>query len=142
MGQPAGSIEMNRLHRWYCRSNRWKRKLEAEILPWSLEGVRLGDDVLEVGPGPGLTTDWLRHRCTGLTCLELDQELASSLARRTAGNGIRVDRGDGAAMPYPDGSFSTVVLFTVLHHVPSAALQDRLFSETYRVLKPGGTFAR
>ena len=141
MGQPAGSIEMNRLHRWYCRSNRWKRKLEAEILPWSLEGVRLGDDVLEVGPGPGLTTDWLRHRCTGLTCLELDQELASSLARRTAGNGIRVDRGDGTAMPYPDGSFSTVVLFTVLHHVPSAALQDRLFSETYRVLKPGGTFA-
>lgn len=132
---------MNRLHRWYCRSSRWKKRLEAEILPWSLEGVKLRDDVLEVGPGPGLTTDWLRHRCTGLTCLELDQELASSLARRMAGNGIRVDRGDGTAMPYPDGSFFTVVLFTVLHHVPSPALQNRLFSEAYRVLKPGGTFA-
>lgn len=132
---------MNRLHRWYCRSSRWKKRLEAEILPWSLEGVKLGADVLEVGPGPGLTTDWLRHRCTGLTCLELDQELASSLARRMAGNGIRVDRGDGTAMPYPNSSFSAVVLFTVLHHVPSAALQNRLFAEAYRVLKPGGTFA-
>ena len=132
---------MNCLHRWYCRSSRWKKRLEGEILPWSLEGVKLGDDVLEVGPGPGLTTDWLGHRCTRLTCLELDQELASALARRMAGNGISVDHGDGTAMPYPDGSFSTVVLFTVLHHVPSPALQNRLFSETYRVLKPGGTFA-
>lgn len=44
-------------------------------------------------------------------------------------------------MPYPDGSFSSVVLFTVLHHVPSAELQNRLFSEVNRVLKAGGTLA-
>jgi len=132
---------MNRLHRWYCRSSQWRKKLETEILPWSLEGVRLGDDVLEVGPGPGLTTDWLRHRCTRLTCLELDPELASSLARRMAGSRIRVDRGDGTAMPYPDCSFSSVVLFTVLHHVPSTELQNQVFSEACRVLKPGGTLA-
>jgi ubiquinone/menaquinone biosynthesis C-methylase UbiE len=58
-----------------------------------------------------------------------------------AGNGVRIVRGDGTAMPYPDGAFSTVVLFTVLLHVSSPALQNRLFSEAYRVLKPGGVLA-
>jgi len=131
---------MNHLHRWYCRSSHWKRKLETEILPWSLKGVELGCNVLEVGPGPGLTTDWLRHRCNGLTCLEVDRNLAGSLAQRTATAGIRVHCGDATAMPYLDCSYSAVVLFTVLHHVPSACQQDRLFAEAYRVLRPGGTF--
>jgi ubiquinone/menaquinone biosynthesis C-methylase UbiE len=132
---------MNRLHRWYCRSTRWKKKLATEILPWSLEGVDLGDEVLEVGPGPGLTTDWLHERCARLTCLELDRKLASSLERRNRGSGIQIDCGDATAMPYTDRSFSSVVLFTVLHHVSSAVLQDRLFAEAFRVLRPGGTFA-
>ena len=29
----------------------------------------------------------------------------------------------------------------MLHHVPSAELQDTLLAETFRVLKPGGIFA-
>jgi ubiquinone/menaquinone biosynthesis C-methylase UbiE len=52
-----------------------------------------------------------------------------------------VVHGDGAAMPFDDGRFSAVVCFTVLHHVPSPALQDRLFAEAFRVLRPGGVFA-
>jgi SAM-dependent methyltransferase len=48
--------------------------------------------------------------------------------------------GSATAMPYGDGTFSGVVSFTMLHHVPSIALQDQLFSEAYRVLEPGGTF--
>jgi len=31
--------------------------------------------------------------------------------------------------------------FTMLHHVPSSDLQDRLFAEARRVLRPGGIFA-
>jgi SAM-dependent methyltransferase len=38
-------------------------------------------------------------------------------------------------------SNSGAVSFTMLHHVPSAALQDRLLAEVHRVLKPGGVFA-
>jgi len=49
--------------------------------------------------------------------------------------------GDGAAMPFPDGRFSSVVCFTMLHHIPSKALQDKLFAEVARVLHPGGRFA-
>lgn len=131
---------MNGLHRWYCRSSRWKMTLETEILPWSLGQIELGEDVLEIGPGPGLTTDWLRHRCRSLTCLELDPNFAASLERRTAATGVRVDCGSATAMPYGDCTFSSVVSFTMLHHVPSVVLQDQLFDEVRRVLKPGGTF--
>jgi SAM-dependent methyltransferase len=44
-------------------------------------------------------------------------------------------------MPYPDGRFSAVLCFTMLHHIPSVALQERAFAEIARVLRPGGTFA-
>lgn len=131
---------MNRLHKWYCRSDSWKKRLESEILPWSLNGLELGDDVLEIGPGPGLTTDWLRHRYRRLTCLEVDPCLAFSLKERTAKTNTTVHLGDATAMPFPDKAFSGVVSFTMLHHVPSVVLQNRLFAEVYRVLKPGGVF--
>jgi hypothetical protein len=51
---------MNIIHRWLCRSVSWRQNLEQSLLPWALEGIDLGSDVLEIGPGPGLTTDWLR----------------------------------------------------------------------------------
>jgi SAM-dependent methyltransferase len=41
----------------------------------------------------------------------------------------------------PSGEFSSVVSFTMLHHVPTVELQDRLFAEAFRVLRPGGIFA-
>ena len=44
-------------------------------------------------------------------------------------------------MPYREGVFSGVVSFTMLHHVPSPKLQDRILAEVWRVLRPGGVFA-
>lgn len=43
---------MNIFHRRLCRSAKWKRKLSETILPFALDGVELGDNVLEIGPGP------------------------------------------------------------------------------------------
>jgi hypothetical protein len=36
-------------------------------------------------------------------------------------------------MPFVSHAFSTVISLTMLHHVPSAALQDRLAAEAGRV---------
>ena len=130
---------MKRLHRWYCQSSQWKQKLENKILPWSLGGVDLGDEVLEVGPG--LTTDWPRRQTKTITSIEVDSELADTLNHRLAGTNASVQCGDATAMPFGDRTFSGVVAFTMLHHVPSQELQDRVFAEVYRVLKPGGIFA-
>jgi ubiquinone/menaquinone biosynthesis C-methylase UbiE len=41
-------------------------------------------------------------------------------------------------MPFGDGRFTGAVSFTMLHHVPTADLQDLLLSEAARVLTPGG----
>jgi ubiquinone/menaquinone biosynthesis C-methylase UbiE len=48
-------------------------------------------------------------------------------------------RGD-AALDFPDRRFTGAASFTMLHHVPSAELQDRRFAEVRRVLKPGAAF--
>jgi SAM-dependent methyltransferase len=132
---------MNWFHRQVCRSGQWRRRVEKELLPWALQGVELGDDVLEIGPGPGVTTDLLRGRTRRLTTLEVDAAAAIALQQRLNGSNVRVVHGDGAAMPFADASFSGVVAFTMLHHIPTAALQDRLLAEARRVLRPGGVFA-
>jgi len=131
---------MNIIHRWLCRSAYWRQNLEQSLLPWALEGVDLGNDVLEIGPGPGLTTDWLRQRVTHLTALEIDPPLARALKQRMQGTNVRVIKDDATKMPFEDRSFSAVVSMTMLHHIPSSALQDKLLAEARRVLRPNGIF--
>ena len=131
---------MNRFHLWYCQSDQWRRKAQNEILPWVLDGIDLGEFVLEVGPGLGLSTDLLRRRSTLLDALEVDPALARFLQGRLAGTNVNVRCGDATNMPYDDGRFSAVVSFTMLHHIPSPKLQDQFFREAHRVLRPRGIF--
>jgi 16S rRNA A1518/A1519 N6-dimethyltransferase RsmA/KsgA/DIM1 with predicted DNA glycosylase/AP lyase activity len=102
--------------------------------PWALDGVDPGEDVLELGPG--LITDVLRQRTARLTALEIDPRLASSLRERMRNTNVEVVEADATAMFSPDGSFSAVLSFTMVHHVPSATVQDRLLAEALRVLRP------
>ena len=132
---------MNFMHRRLCRSARWRQTVQDYILPWTLEGVELGSNVLEVGPGPGVTTDLLSPRVARLTCVEIDRRMAESLSRRTAGRNVTVLCEDATRMSLPEASFDGAVCFTMLHHVPSPELQDRLLAEVARVLRPGGVFA-
>ena len=130
---------MNRTHQWLCRSKIWTRHAERSLVPWALAGVDLGDEVLEVGPGYGVTTRLLSERVARLTALEVDGELAERLADQL--ETVSVLHGDGASMPLDDHRFTGVVCFTMLHHVPAEQLQDQLFAEVLRVLRPGGVFA-
>jgi SAM-dependent methyltransferase len=131
---------MNQMHLEVCASDEWRQTLRDLVLPYALAGARLGDDVLEVGAGPGLTTDLLRTDVARLTAVELDADLAARLADRLAGTNVEVVPADATAMPFDDDRFSGAVSFTMLHHVPTADLQDRLFAEVARVVRPGGLF--
>jgi SAM-dependent methyltransferase len=131
---------MNLVHRYLCRSASWRKVLEAYVVPWALTDAALGSDVLELGPGHGLTTELLQPHCRQLTALELDTRLADALVARFSQTNIVVVRGDATDMPFPDKRFSGVVCLHMLHHLPSKELQDRLFHESWRVLKPGGVF--
>jgi SAM-dependent methyltransferase len=130
---------VNESHLRYLASPEWAATLRDELLPWVLGSSDLGDDCLEVGPGPGVTTDLLRARTLGLTAVELDTALAQTLADRLAGTNVEVVNADATNMPFEADRFSGAVCLTMLHHVPSAALQDRLLAEIARVLRPGAT---
>ena len=50
---------------------------------------------------------------------------------------VQIVRGDATSLGDADDSFSGAACFTMLHHVPTSELQDRLFAEIARVLRPG-----
>jgi SAM-dependent methyltransferase len=131
---------MNLLHNRLCKSARWYETVEHRLLPWALRDVALDGRLLEIGPGFGATTRVLARGAGAMTAVEVNPKLAERLRRHVPGS-VTVLQGDGAAMPLPDASFDAVVCFTMLHHVPSAEHQDRLFADARRVLAPGGVFA-
>jgi SAM-dependent methyltransferase len=133
-------MPMNAIHRKICRSDGWATRMRTQVLPWAAGSVPLEGDVLELGPGYGITTRWLADHGGRVTAVEVDPALAADLREMFDGE-VDVREGDGAALPFADGSFDAVVCFTMLHHVPSPALQDKLFAEARRVLRPDGVFA-
>jgi ubiquinone/menaquinone biosynthesis C-methylase UbiE len=131
---------LNAEHLRICSSIEWGKTVEDVLMPWVLEGQSLGEHLIEVGPGPGLTTNLLRHKAPRLTAAEIDAELARSLGARMAGTNVAVVRTDGTQLPFPRASFSAAASFTMLHHVPTVELQDRLLAEVARVVRPGGVY--
>ena len=129
---------MNAAHMDFCLSDDWRQMLEELVLPPALDSVELGDDVLEIGPGPGFTTDVLREQVPRLTAVEIDPALARPLAQRLEGTNVEVIEGDATALALPEDRFSAAASFNMLHHVPTDAAQDAVFGELARVLRPGG----
>lgn len=132
---------MNKEHLTLCSSAEWAEAVRRWIIPWVLDGIDLGDDVLEVGPGPGLTTDVLLTRTRRLTAVEVHPDLAGSLATRLAGSNVEVLCADATRTQLSANRFSGAVCLTMLHHVPSIEHQDALLAEIHRVLRPGGVLA-
>jgi SAM-dependent methyltransferase len=136
---------VNENHAKLMPSPQWAAHIQDEVLPQATAGVELGADLLELGPGPGAATDWLRHRVSRLVAVEQEEAAAARLADRYAGTNVEVACGDATALGdpglgLPDASFDTVATCTMLHHVPTRAGQDRVLAEAFRVLRPGGVF--
>ena len=136
MRKPAA---VNEGHIW-CGSDEWRAHVREISIPWALGERDLGDDVLEVGPGYGATTDVFRERARRLTAIEIDPALAAALVERFEGTNVTVVEGDATSLEFEDGRFTGTACFHMLHHVPSIELQDQIFAEAARVLQPGGLF--
>jgi len=130
---------MNSNHARVCPSPEWAAHMHQDVLPGLCAGIELGPRMLEVGPGPGATADWLRHRVAELVAVEIEEAAADALRERFAGTNVQVMHGDAAALPFGGGSFDSAGSFTMLHHIPTAAGQNRVLAEVLRVLRPGGT---
>jgi ubiquinone/menaquinone biosynthesis C-methylase UbiE len=129
---------MNKNHAEVCGSPEWAAYIQDEILPSLTQHADLGEEMLEIGPGPGAATGWLRDKVKKLTVVEIEETAAARLAETYADSNVEVVTGDATNLSYPDESFDSVGSFTMLHHVPTAALQNKILAEAFRVLRPGG----
>lgn len=105
---------MNAIHRRLCRSDYWANLPHSQLLPWALHGVPLDGEVLEIGPGYGVTTRWLAERAGPLTAIEIDPELVAELRAEFAGR-VEVRRGDGAALPFAGSDSRLSLRFRFVH---------------------------
>src|ERR1700735_2902642 len=97
---------MNESHQ-LCGSDEWRAVVRDAILPWAIGHTDLGDDVVEVGPGYGATTDVLGEAAPKLTAVEIDPELVAMLTERFTDNpAVTIVQGDATALEFPDGRFS------------------------------------
>lgn len=104
------------------------------ILPWALNGADLGDDVLEVGPGYGATTDVLSRAVPRLSSVEIDDELAAMLTDRFAD--MSTSRSSTATRPRSRMT-TTGPPAPRVSRCCTTFRRDRLFGGVARVLRPG-----
>jgi ubiquinone/menaquinone biosynthesis C-methylase UbiE len=129
---------MNENHARVCTSPEWAQHIQTEVLPALTHDIDLGSEMLEIGPGPGAATEWLRHKVGRLTAIEIDPAAAALLAGRHAGTNVQIVTGSATDLTFPDASFDSVGAFTMLHHVATLAAQNKILAEAFRVLRPGG----
>jgi len=95
--------------------------------------------VLELGGGTGLNLDLYPSSLESLTMVEPDPHMTKQMRQRLADSGksaqVSVVEAPGEDLPFPDGSFDTVVVTLVLCTVPD---QAATLAEIKRVLAPEG----
>jgi ubiquinone/menaquinone biosynthesis C-methylase UbiE len=121
-----------------CSTPEWAEHIHREVLGSLLSEIDLGHEMLEIGPGPGAATEWLRKRVRRLVAIEVDPESAHRLAIRYTASNVEVVTGDASRLAFDDASFDSVGTFTMLHHLPTATLQNQVLKEAWRVLRPAG----
>ena len=98
--------------------------------------------LLEVPVGTGVLTMPLYQTLpkADITCLDDSPDMmgqAKAKAERLQLKNVVFQQGDVGALPYEEGSFDIVMSLNGFHAFPD---KEAAYRETYRVLKPGGTF--
>ena len=129
---------------WFIMDNPVRRLLVRPARLIDRLELSGSEDVLEVGPGPGLFSVELARRLTTgrLELLELQPEMLAKARRKLdrAGLGnVGFHVGDaGGRVPFPDSSFDVAFLAAVLGEVTDKPACLRSLA---RVLRPGGLLA-
>jgi len=128
-------------HESVLRSHRWRTAENSA--GYLLGSLRPGQDLLDVGCGPGTITVDLASRVAPGRVVGIDAAAeivaeARALATAAPAGNVRFEAGDVYALAFDDASFDVVHAHQVLQHLadPVAAL-----AQMRRVLRPGGTLA-
>ncbi len=98
--------------------------------------------LLEVPVGTGVLTMpvYRKLKTADVTCLDYSTDMMLTAQKRAANAGlshVRFMQGDVGALPFDDKSFDIVLSLNGFHAFPD---KDAAYSETFRVLRPGGIF--
>lgn len=116
--------------------------VRADWMPWLLDGIDLGADVMDLAAGPGAAVPSLRRAGRTVTVAQAAPAFTPELRRRFAEDAdVDVVDVEPWGMPFDTGRFTAATAFLALHHVPSVELQDRTLRELGRVVRPGGLVA-
>ena len=113
-------------------------------LPTQFAKIKPGDTVVDLGSGAGNDCFVARHeagpdgRIIGIDFTESMIEKAELNAEKLGYENVEFLRGDIEDIPLPDNTASVVISNCVLNLVPD---KPKVFSEIFRILKPGGHFS-
>ncbi|QJR16498.1 class I SAM-dependent methyltransferase [Usitatibacter palustris] len=93
--------------------------------------------VAEICCGRGEAFRLLRERVGAGVGVDVSISMLEAARRELGGERIAFVQGDATALPIADGAYDNVVMFGGIHHVND---REKLFSEVFRILKPGGRF--
>ena len=98
--------------------------------------------LLEVPVGTGVLTMpvYKELPAADITCLDYSADMMAAARRRAQAAGIgniTFRQGDVGALPFEDETFDAVLSLNGFHAFPD---KEAAYRETFRVLKPGGTF--
>ena len=109
--------------------------VDREVLDSVAEGIAGPEPVLDLGCGPGQVGQYLAQRDVRVVGMDLALQMLLVAQRRTGTRCLAC--GDMRSLPFGARSFSGVVAFYSVQHLPRPALRTSL-AEIRRILKPAG----
>lgn len=120
------------------------REMNTKYLETALSGIpeNFNGKMLEVPVGTGVLTMPIYKTISNakITCLDYSTDMMAGAQRRAENmeiKNIEFVQGDVGALLFEDDSFDLVLSLNGFHAFPD---KEAAYQETYRVLKPGGTF--
>jgi SAM-dependent methyltransferase len=99
-------------------------------------GIQAGNQVLEIGSGPGHVAELMAQAGAGVIGVDFSSKMVE--VARSKYPEIAFGQADAEALPFDADSFDAVVANFVVHHL---ARPEKVFHEVNRVLRPGSRFA-
>lgn len=92
-----------------------------------------------MGCGGGLACEFWAHQQANVSGIDQSQQSIEAAQAHAQAHHLPIHyrQGEAENLPYPANRFDCILCFDVLEHVFSV---ERVISEIYRVLKPGGIF--
>ena len=113
------------------KAKKYLRILEDYLDPKEMRKLT----VFDIGSSTGIIDNILSMRFKKVVGGDIDKRAVEFAKQNFKRNNLRFRVEDAMKLSYKNSSFDIVICAQVYEHVPS---EEKLFSEIYRILKPGG----